>query len=94
MKLEGCGIHGNLLSWMESFLTKRVQTVICEGATSNLFPRDLGCTTRVSARPAVVPNINELLAKRSNLYSQAVFADDTLLYGVVVDDSDCDSLPR
>ena len=26
MKLERYGIHGNLLSWMESFLTKRVQT--------------------------------------------------------------------
>ena len=34
MKLEHYGIHGNLLYWMESFLTKRVQTVNCEGATS------------------------------------------------------------
>ena len=34
MKLERYGIHGNLLSWMESLLTKRVQTVICEGAIS------------------------------------------------------------
>ena len=38
MKLERYGIHGNLLSWMESFLTKRVQTVICEGATSTSSP--------------------------------------------------------
>ena len=34
LKRERYGIHGNLLSWMESFLTTRVQTVICEGATS------------------------------------------------------------
>ena len=34
LKLERYGIHGNLLSWMESFLTKTVQTVIREGATS------------------------------------------------------------
>ena len=40
IKLERYGIHGNLLSWMESFnfLTKRVQTVICEGATSTSSP--------------------------------------------------------
>ena len=34
LKLELYSIHGNLLSWMESFLTRRVQTIICEGATS------------------------------------------------------------
>ena len=35
MKLGRYGIHGNVLSWMESFLTKRVQTVFCEGAKSS-----------------------------------------------------------
>ena len=34
MKLERYSVHGNLLSWMESLLTKRVQTVISEGAIS------------------------------------------------------------
>ena len=34
LKLELYDIHGNLLSWMESFLTRRVQTIICEGTTS------------------------------------------------------------
>ena len=38
MKLERYGIHGNLLSWMESLLTKRVQSVIHEGATSSSSP--------------------------------------------------------
>ena len=38
VKLELYGIHGNLFSWMESFLTRRVQTVICEGATSPSSP--------------------------------------------------------
>ena len=28
LKLERYGIHGNLLSWVESFLTKKVQTVL------------------------------------------------------------------
>ena len=35
MKLERYSVHGNLLSWMESLLTKRVQTVISEGAISS-----------------------------------------------------------
>ena len=32
MKPERYGIHGNPLSSMESFLTKRVQTVICHSS--------------------------------------------------------------
>ena len=81
MKLERYGIHGNLSSWMESFLTRRLQTVICEGATpqgSVLGP--LLFLTCLNDLPNGLTSTVKL------------FADDTLLYGLVVEDSDCDNL--
>ena len=92
MKLKRYGIHGNLLSWMESFLTiKRVQTVISEGATSTSSPVTSGVPQgSVLGLLLFLTYINDLpngLTSTVNL-----FADDTLLYGVVVEDSDCDNL--
>ena len=91
MKLERYGIHGNLLSWMESFLTKRVQSVICEGATSTSSPVTSGVPQGSVLGPLLfLTYINDL----PNCLTSTVklFADDTLLYGVVVEDSDCDNL--
>ena len=91
MKLEHYGIHGNLLSWMESFLTKRVQTVICEGATSTSSPVTSGVPQGSVLGPLLfLTYIND---QPNGLTSTVkLFADDTLLYGVVVEDSDCDNL--
>ena len=87
MKLEHYGIHGNLLSWMESFLTKRVQTVICEDATSTSSPVTLGVP---QGSLLFLTYINDL--PNGLISTVKLFADDTLLYGVVVEDSDCDNL--
>ena len=35
LKLNQFGIKGNILRWIESFLTSRTQQVVLEGATSN-----------------------------------------------------------
>lgn len=35
-KLNHYVIHGHLLDWFESFLTGRIQSVICEGASSSV----------------------------------------------------------
>ena len=91
MKLERYGIHGNLLSWMESSLTKRVQTVICEGATSTSSPLTSGVPQGSVLGPLLFPTyINDLPNGLTSTVK--LFVDDTLLYGVVVEDSDCDNL--
>ena len=85
------GIHGNLLSWMESFLTKRVQTVISEGATSTSSPVTSGVPQGSVLGPLLfLTYINDLPNGLTSTVK--LFADDTLLYGVVVEDSDCDNL--
>jgi len=91
LKLERYGIHGNHLSWMESFLTKRVQTVICEGATSTSSPVTSGVPQGSVLGPLLfLTYINDLPNGLASTFK--LFADDTLLYGVVVDDSDYDNL--
>ena len=85
MKLERNGIHGNLLSWMESFLNKRVQTVICEGATSTSYPVTSGVPQGSVLGPLLfLTYINDLPNGLTSTVK--LFADDTLLYGVVVED--------
>ena len=76
---------------MESFLTKRVQTVICEGATSTSSPVTSGVPqSLVLGLLLFLTYISDL----PNSLTSAVklFAYDTLLYGVVVEDSVCDHL--
>ena len=91
MKLERYGIDGNLLSWMKSFLTKRVQTVICEGATSPSSPVNSSVPHGSVLGPLLfLTYINDLPNGLTSTVK--LFAHDTLLYGVVVEDSDCDNL--
>ena len=76
---------------MESFLTKRVQTAICEGATSTSSPVTSGVPQGSVLGPLLfLTYINDL----PNVLTSTVklFADDTFFYGVVVEDSDCDNL--
>ena len=91
MKLECYGIHGNLLSWMESFLTKRVQSVICEGATSPSSAVTSGVPQGSVLGPLLfLTYINDLPNGLTSTVK--LFANYTLLYRVVVEDSDCDNL--
>lgn len=60
VKLELYGIHGNLFSWMESFLTRRVQTVICEGATSSSAPVTSGEPQKSVLGTLFLTDINDL----------------------------------
>ena len=66
---------------MESFLTKRVQTVICEGATSTSSPVTSGVPQGSVLGPLLfLTCINDLPDGLTSTVK--LFADDTLLYGV------------
>ena len=88
MKLEHCGIHGNLFLVLDG---KRVQTAICEGATSTSSPMTSGVPQGSVLGPLLfLTYIND---QPNGLTSTVkLFADDILLYGVVVEDSDYDNL--
>ena len=76
---------------MESFLTKRVQTVIIESATSPPSPVTSGVPQGSVLGPLLfLTYINDLPNGLTSTVK--LFDDDTLLYGVVVDDSDCNNL--
>ena len=60
VKLELYGIHGNLFSWMESFHTRRVQTVISEDATSPSSPVTSGVPQKAVLVTLFLTDINDL----------------------------------
>lgn len=90
-KLQYYGIQGKLLRWLESFLTQRTQSVVCEGKSSRPSPVTSGVPQGTVLGPLLfLLYINDL---PDNLQSPVkLFADDALLYGVIANDTDCDHL--
>ena len=90
-KLQHYGIQGSLLNWLESFLTKRFQSVVCEGQTSSQCPVTSGLPQgTVLGLLLFLIYINDL---PDNVQSSVrLFADHALLYGIVASDADCNLL--
>ena len=90
-KLEYYGIRGPLLTWFESFLKNRTQSVVCDGK----HPQPSFVTSGVPQGTVLGPllfllYINDL---PDNLKSSVrLFADDALLYGVMTNEEDGDQL--
>ena len=87
-KLSSYGIRGGTLSWIENFLTGRLQQVIINGCSSN-------CTNVISGVPqgtVLAPllflcYINDL---PENVISKVkMYADDVLLYNTIHTKEDC-----
>ena len=82
LKLNQFGIKGNILRWIESFLTSRTQQVVLEGATSHQDH----VTSGVPHGPVLGPllfliYINDI---ENSIDSQLrLFADDCLQYRVI-----------
>lgn len=78
-KLQYYGIHGTLLSWFESFLTERSQSVICDGKCSSPIPVTSGVPQGTALGPFLL-YVNDL---PDNLQSSIRLFADALLYGVI-----------
>ena len=78
LKLNQFGIKGNILRWIESFLTSRTQKVVLEGATSNQVHVTSGVPQGTVLGPLLfLIYINDI---ENNIDSQLrLFVDDCLL---------------
>jgi len=82
-KLEYYGIHGTLLTWMKSFVTGRYGTVVYEGRSSQVYTFTFRGSTGTILGPLLfLTYVND---PPDRLHSKVeLFADDALLYGVIV----------
>ena len=83
-KAQQCGIHGQLLAWLRSYLHDRKLTVVVGGQSSPLFPIKAGVPQGSLLGPTLfllyVNDAEQCLAPGSSL---AVYADDTTLYALI-----------
>ena len=87
-KLKNCGIQGNLIKWIEQWLTKRNQRVILEGHTSREVPVKSGVPQGTVLGPLMfLLYINDI--DTDILSTIRLFADDCIIYRAI--DSEHDS---
>jgi hypothetical protein len=90
-KLQSYGIQGPLNNWLESFLTDRYQTVVCEGEAAKPTPVTSGVPQGTVLGPLLfLSYINDLPNTLNS--SVRLFADDALLYGLISGSSTSDEL--
>ena len=83
-KLRFYGIHGNVLSWIESFLTDRCQLVLCDGTKSEYSPVTSGVPQGTVLGPLLfLLHINDMPSVVDPGTTVRLFADDALVYRVI-----------
>ena len=93
LKLQACGIEGQLLEWLKAFLTDRRQRVTVNGAKSDWVPVTSGVPQGTVLGPLLfLVYINDL----PDIVSSPVkmFADDMKLYRSVCQTPDTQALQR
>ena len=90
-KVEKCGVRGNILEWITSFLQNRTQQVVLDGQPSAHTSVLYGVRQGTVLGPLLfLIYINDL---PSNVKSTAsLFADDTVVYRKVQTEADADIL--
>lgn len=84
-KLEGLGFGGNILGWIEDYLTLRQQRVTLEGFTSTFQMLDAGVPQGSVLGPFLfLLYINDITNGITN--NIRLFADDTSLFAIIDDD--------
>jgi len=90
-KLDHYGIRGDLLFWLENFLTQRTQRVIVEGHYNSTTNVTSGVPQGSVLAPLLflcfINDLPENIQRRIKLY-----ADDVLLYSTITTPDDCHQL--
>ena len=92
LKLECLGIRGNLLSWLEHFLTRRFQRVVINGAFSDWLPVLSGVPQGSVLGPLLFLLYVDDVHRCLSYSSVQMFADDIALYKEITSSSDRDLL--
>ena len=91
LKLNQFGIKGNILRWIESFLTSRTQQVVLEGTTSNQVHVNSEVPQGTVLGPLLfLIYINDI--ENNNDSQLRLFADYCFLYRVIKSACDCVNL--
>ena len=79
LKLQHCGIRGNLMRWIENFLSAVVTDSTKSPVTSGV-PR---------ARPTAISSLYKRHASERTVHKKKLFADDSLFYKKITNPRDC-----
>lgn len=93
IELASCGIHGNLLRWLTSYLDKRSQLVTLRGYTSSPIAVASGVPQGSHLGPLLfVVFINSLIERLS--CECLLYADDLKIFKTIENTNDCNLLQR
>ena len=91
-KLQSFGIYGNLLKWLNSYLTNRQQRVVLEGKSSSWLEVTSGVPQGSSLGPLLfISYINDMPLKLRHS-TIALFADDSKCYRRITKVQNCQEL--
>ena len=93
LKLENYGVRGNLLKWVQDFLSGRTQQVVLEGSCSDTTPVTSGVPQGSVLGPLLfLAFINDLPSRVKS--RTGMFADDCLLYRTIKGQADAHALQK
>ena len=84
-KLQHCGLHKNMISWLENYLSQRYQT--CFANNVNSTPRLLKCGVPQGSILGPLLFLLHISDIDYNLLNTKLYADDTVIYSTNKDEA-------